>query len=127
MEDVKIDYDSNKLTVIGNVDPVAIRDKVAGRIKRKVELVSTVAPPKKETPPEKKPAEEKPAEKKPTDEKKDEKKKEEGEKKASPPPPPKEVFNCLYLSFISSNLKKKKQILKGKKFFSHTEKTILKV
>ncbi|KAL1196635.1 Heavy metal-associated isoprenylated plant protein 6 [Cardamine amara subsp. amara] len=97
VEDVKIDYESDKLTVIGNVDPVAIRDKVAERIKRKVELVSPVTPPKKETPPssgEKKPAEEKPAEKKPADEKsgekKEEKKKEEGEKKASPPPPPKE-------------------------------------
>jgi hypothetical protein len=103
VEDVKIDYKSNKLTVIGNVDPVEVRDKVADKIKRPVELVSTVAPPKKETPPssggaEKKPspaAEEKPAEKKPAavekpGEKKEEKKKEEGEKKASPPPPPKE-------------------------------------
>ncbi|KAG7601014.1 Heavy metal-associated isoprenylated plant protein 6 [Arabidopsis thaliana] len=108
VEDVKIDYKSNKLTVIGNVDPVEVRDKVADKIKRPVELVSTVAPPKKETPPssggaEKKPspaAEEKPAEKKPAEkkpaavekpgEKKEEKKKEEGEKKASPPPPPKE-------------------------------------
>ncbi|KAG7549344.1 Heavy metal-associated domain superfamily [Arabidopsis thaliana x Arabidopsis arenosa] len=85
VEDVKIDYKSNKLTVIGNVDPVEVRDKVADKIKRPVELVSTVAPPKKETPPpssggDKKPpaAEEKPAEKK------------EEKKKASPPPPPKE-------------------------------------
>ncbi|EOA20845.1 hypothetical protein CARUB_v10001180mg [Capsella rubella] len=97
VEDVKIDYNANKLTVIGNVDPVAVRDKVADKVKRPVELVSLVAPPpKKETPPsggEKKPAaaEEKPAEKKPAaEEKKEEKKKEEGEKKASPPPPPKE-------------------------------------
>lgn len=105
MEDVNIDYAANKLTVIGNVDPAAVRDKVAERIKRKVELVSTVAP-KKEAPPpsggEKKPADEKPADKKPADEKsgekEDEKKKEEGEKKA-PLAPPKEVIS---LSVISS-------------------------
>ncbi|CAH2074340.1 unnamed protein product [Thlaspi arvense] len=94
VEDVNIDYKANKLTVIGNVDPAAVRDKVADRIKRKVELVST-APPKKEAPPsgggggENKPAVEKPAEKKAADEKPSEKKKEEGEKKA-PPAPPKE-------------------------------------
>lgn len=96
---MNIDYNENKLTVIGNVDPVAVRDKVAERIKRKVEIVSTVAP-KKEAPPppsggEKKSADEKPAEKKPADEKSGEKKaemkKEEGEKK-SPPAPPKEVI-----------------------------------
>ncbi|CAH8385613.1 unnamed protein product [Eruca vesicaria subsp. sativa] len=98
VEDVKIDYKADKLTVIGNVDPTAVRDKVAERIKRKVEIVSTVAP-KKEAPPpsggEKKVADEKPAEKKPADEKpagekKVEKKNDEGEKKASPPAPPKE-------------------------------------
>jgi copper chaperone CopZ len=99
VEDVNIDYAANKLTVIGNVDPAAVRDKVAERIKRKVELVSTVAPKKVAPPPsggEKKPADEKPAEKKPaadekSGEKKEEKKKEEGEKKAPPAPaPPKE-------------------------------------
>ncbi|XP_010423725.1 PREDICTED: heavy metal-associated isoprenylated plant protein 3 [Camelina sativa] len=97
VKDVEIDYKGNKLTVVGNVDPVAVRDKVADKIKRPVELVSTVAPPKKEAPPppsggeKKPPAEEKPAEKKPAaDEKKEEKKKDEGDKKASPPPPPKE-------------------------------------
>ncbi|KFK24796.1 hypothetical protein AALP_AA8G026000 [Arabis alpina] len=91
VEDVSIDYKGDKLTVIGNVDPVAVRDKVAERIKRKVELVSTVTPPKKEaTPPppsgggEKKSVDEKPAEKKVVA---DEKKTEEGEKKASPAPP----------------------------------------
>uniref|UniRef100_A0A1J3CHG8 Heavy metal-associated isoprenylated plant protein 26 n=1 Tax=Noccaea caerulescens TaxID=107243 RepID=A0A1J3CHG8_NOCCA len=96
VEDANIDYAANKLTVIGNVDPAAVRDKVAERIKRKVELVSTVAPKKEALPPsggEKKPADEKPADKKPADEKsgekKDEKKKEEGEKKA-PLAPPKE-------------------------------------
>ncbi|KAL0874970.1 hypothetical protein Bca101_024675 [Brassica carinata] len=95
VEDVKIDYKADKLTVIGNVDPTVVRDKVAERIKRKVEIVSSVAP-KKEAPPpsggEKKPADEKPAEKKPADEKpagekKVEKKNDEGEKKAPPPPP----------------------------------------
>ncbi|CAH8313087.1 unnamed protein product [Eruca vesicaria subsp. sativa] len=97
VEDVQIDYKDNKMTVVGNVDAAAVRDKVAERIKRKVEIVS----PKKETPPppsgdgEKKPEDEKPAaEKKPAGEGKDEKKKkEEGEKTAPPPPapaPPKE-------------------------------------
>ncbi|KAL0736694.1 hypothetical protein Bca4012_012904 [Brassica carinata] len=88
VDDVKIDYKADKLTVIGNVDPAAVRDKVADRIKRTVEIVSAVAP-KKESPPpppggEKKAADEKPAELKPADEKK----KDEGEKKA--PSPPKE-------------------------------------
>ncbi|KAL0708922.1 hypothetical protein Bca4012_015900 [Brassica carinata] len=94
VEDVKIDYKDNKMTVVGNVDAEAVRDKVAERIKRKVEIVS----PKKEAPPppppsggEKKPADEKPAEKKPSGEGKDEKKKEAGEKTAPPPlAPPKE-------------------------------------
>ncbi|CDY44364.1 BnaC02g03130D [Brassica napus] len=100
VEDVKIDYKADKLTVVGNVDPTAVRDKVVERMKRKVEIVSTVAP-KKEAPPppsgdEKKVVEEKPAEKKPADEKPDgekkvEMKKDEGEKKApSPHGPPKE-------------------------------------
>lgn len=104
MEDVQIDYKDNKMTVVGNVDAEAVRDKVAGRIKRKVEIVS----PKKESPPppppggEKKVADEKPAEKKPADEKpagdkKEEKKKDEGAKTAPPPAPPKEV---IALSFF---------------------------
>ena len=59
VEDVTIDYKADELTVIGNVDPAAVRDKVADKIKRKVEIVSTLAP-----------------------------KKEEGEKKATTPPPP---------------------------------------
>ncbi|KAH0908010.1 hypothetical protein HID58_039837, partial [Brassica napus] len=58
VEDVEIDYKADELTVIGNVDPAAVRDKVADRIKRKVEILSTLAP-----------------------------KKEEAEKKATPPPP----------------------------------------
>ncbi|CAG7878777.1 unnamed protein product [Brassica rapa] len=97
VEDVKIDYKDNKMTVVGNVDAEAVRDKVAERIKRKVEIVS----PKKEAPPpppsggEKKVSDEKPAQKKPADEKpagdkKEEKKKEEGAKTAPPPAPPKE-------------------------------------
>ncbi|CAN7037262.1 hypothetical protein IGI04_004337 [Brassica rapa subsp. trilocularis] len=99
VEDVNIDYKADKLTVVGNVDPSAVRDKVAERMKRKVEIVSTVAP-KKEAPPpsggekkvvEEKPAEKKPADEKPAGEKKVEMKKDEGEKKApSPPAPPKE-------------------------------------
>ncbi|KAF2538514.1 hypothetical protein F2Q70_00006793 [Brassica cretica] len=50
VEDVTIDYKADELTVIGNVDPAAVRDKVADKIKRKVEIVSTLAP-KKATPP----------------------------------------------------------------------------
>ncbi|KAF8118906.1 hypothetical protein N665_0002s0208 [Sinapis alba] len=91
VEDVTIDYKDNKMTVVGNVDAEAVRDKVAERIKRKVDIVS----PKKETPPPPPPpsgGENKPADEKPAGEGKDEKKKkEEGEKTAPPPPaPPKE-------------------------------------
>lgn len=46
-----IDYKADKLTVIGNVDPAAVRDKVADRIKRKVEIVSKEEGEKKATPP----------------------------------------------------------------------------
>ncbi|CAF2362259.1 unnamed protein product [Brassica napus] len=66
VEDVEIDYKADELTVIGNVDPAAVRDKVADRIKRKVEILSTLAPKKEAL----------------TDEKK---KEEEEEKKAIPP------------------------------------------
>ncbi|XP_010543411.1 PREDICTED: heavy metal-associated isoprenylated plant protein 3 [Tarenaya hassleriana] len=78
VKDVKIDYGANKLT--------GIRDRVAEKTKRKVELLSPA--PKSGGGGEKKPAEEKPGEKKPAEEKKEEKKKGEDEKK---PPPPKET------------------------------------
>ncbi|KAF8088575.1 hypothetical protein N665_0536s0024 [Sinapis alba] len=81
VEDVEIDYKADKLTVIGNIDPAAVRDKVADKIKRKVEIVSAVAPTKKEAPPPPTGVEKKAA---------DEKKKDEGEKKAHPPPAPPE-------------------------------------
>ncbi|CAH8379624.1 unnamed protein product [Eruca vesicaria subsp. sativa] len=90
VEDVMIDYKGDKLTVIGNVDPTAVRDKVADKIKRKVDIVSAVAP-KKEAPP---PSPSSGGEKKVADEKPAEKKKDEGEKKA-PPSPPKESMVVL--------------------------------
>ncbi|GAA0153897.1 hypothetical protein LIER_12025 [Lithospermum erythrorhizon] len=40
VQDVKADASSNKLTVKGNVDPIWLRDKVATKTKKKVELVS---------------------------------------------------------------------------------------
>ncbi|XP_010558173.1 PREDICTED: heavy metal-associated isoprenylated plant protein 3-like isoform X3 [Tarenaya hassleriana] len=81
VDDVKIDYGANRLTVIGDVDPAKIRDRVAEKTKRKVELVSP-APKKDGGGGEKKPADENSGEKK-------EGKKEEDEKK--PPAPPKEA------------------------------------
>lgn len=67
MEDVKADISANKLTVIGKVDPATVRDKLANKTKKKVELLSPQ--PKKDAagdkPPEKKPEEKKPEDKKP--------------------------------------------------------------
>lgn len=40
VEDVKADISNNKLTVIGKVDPTEVRDKLAEKTKKKVELVS---------------------------------------------------------------------------------------
>ncbi|KAK7285018.1 hypothetical protein RJT34_19774 [Clitoria ternatea] len=75
VEDVKTDLSGNKITVIGKVDPAKVRDKLAEKTKKKVELVS--APPKKDAagdkPPEKKPEEKKSDEKKPEDKKPEEK------------------------------------------------------
>lgn len=69
VEKVKTDYEANKLTVTGNVDPAALRDRVAYKTKKKVELVSPQ--PKKEGGDKK--AEEKP-EKKAEEKKGDDKK-----------------------------------------------------
>ncbi|KAK4348487.1 hypothetical protein RND71_031242 [Anisodus tanguticus] len=46
VEEVKADCESGKLTVKGNVDPTWLKDKVASKTKKKVELVSP--PPKKD-------------------------------------------------------------------------------
>lgn len=73
MEDVKADTPNNKLTVIGKVDPHKVRDKLAEKIKKKVELVSSPQP-KKDDPA----AADKPQEKKNHDE---EKKKPDEDKK----------------------------------------------
>ncbi|XP_043703772.1 heavy metal-associated isoprenylated plant protein 3-like isoform X2 [Telopea speciosissima] len=40
VEDVKADFSSNKLTVIGKVDPVKIRERIEQKTKKKVELIS---------------------------------------------------------------------------------------
>ncbi|KAJ4882347.1 Heavy metal transport/detoxification superfamily protein [Raphanus sativus] len=83
VEDVKIDYKADKLTVIGYVDPTAVRDKVADRIKRTVEIVSAVAPKKEAPPPPPPPSPPSGGEKKAAD---DEKKKDEAEQKTPSPP-----------------------------------------
>ncbi|XP_010253988.1 PREDICTED: heavy metal-associated isoprenylated plant protein 3-like [Nelumbo nucifera] len=69
VEDVKGDSSNNKLTVVGKVDPLKLRERVEQKTKKKVELISPI--PKKE---DKKPAEGKKEEKK-------EEKKEDGKKK----------------------------------------------
>ncbi|CAJ1892608.1 unnamed protein product [Sphenostylis stenocarpa] len=75
VEDVKADLLGNKLTVIGKVDPALVRDKLADKTKKKVEIISPQ--PKKESavggkPPEKNTKEET-TEKKPADKKTEEK------------------------------------------------------
>ncbi|KAJ7976920.1 Heavy metal-associated isoprenylated plant protein [Quillaja saponaria] len=72
VEDVKTDMSANKLTVIGRVDPTKIQEKLAGKTKKKVDLVSPQ--PKKDAGGDKKPDEK--SEKK-SDEKKAEDKKPE--------------------------------------------------
>ena len=57
VETVKADLSSNKVTVTGKLDAEKLRDKIAERTKKKVDIIS--APPKKEAaatenPPEKK-------------------------------------------------------------------------
>ncbi|XWS43560.1 hypothetical protein CRYUN_Cryun16bG0114500 [Craigia yunnanensis] len=72
VEDVKTDCGANKVTVIGKVDPAKVRDRLAEKTKKKVDLISPQ--PKKDAAPaaaaagsgDKKPdAEKKPEEKKP--------------------------------------------------------------
>ncbi|XVE96622.1 hypothetical protein REPUB_Repub02eG0238500 [Reevesia pubescens] len=72
VEDVKTDCEANKLTVIGKLDPAKVRDRLAQKTKKKVDLISPQ--PKKDAAPaaaasgggDKKPdAEKKPEEKKP--------------------------------------------------------------
>jgi len=72
VEEVKADTPNNKLTVIGKVDPHKVRDKLAEKIKKKVELVSSPQP-KKEAAVADKPQENK----KPDEDKKPEEKKPE--------------------------------------------------
>ena len=47
MENAKADSDTNKVTVVGKVDPSMLREKLEQKMKKKVELVSP-APPKKD-------------------------------------------------------------------------------
>ncbi|KAH6819792.1 Heavy metal transport/detoxification superfamily protein [Perilla frutescens var. hirtella] len=71
VEKVKADCDANKLTVTGNVDPAALRERVEYKTKKKVELVSPQ--PKKDGGGGDKKADEK-TEKKPEEKKADDKK-----------------------------------------------------
>jgi len=103
VEDVRADLLGNKLTVIGKVDSAAVRDKLADKTRKKVEIISPQ--PKKDSgaaskPPEKKVEEKKTEEKKPADKKTEEK-------------PPKQVrcFNSSFLAFsntVSGALTKQK-------------------
>lgn len=79
MEDVKADLSGNKLTVIGKVDPTKVRDKLAEKTNKNVELVSS--PPKKDAAGDKPPPEKKPEEKPKTEEKKPEEEKTKPEEK----------------------------------------------
>lgn len=75
VEKVKADCDANKLTVTGNVDAAALRERVEYKTKKKVELISPQ--PKKDggaAPAGDKKADEKPAEKKAEEKKSDDKK-----------------------------------------------------
>ncbi|KAK8561931.1 hypothetical protein V6N13_148930 [Hibiscus sabdariffa] len=64
VEDVKTDSGANKLTVIGKIDPAIIRDRLAEKTKKKVDLISP-QPKKDAAAGDKKPeAEKKPEEKK---------------------------------------------------------------
>ncbi|KAL1313742.1 hypothetical protein HN51_040354 [Arachis hypogaea] len=74
VEDVKADISSNKLTVFGKVDPASVRDRLAEKTNKKVELLSPQ--PKKDfpaadnkPPPEKKSDDKKPEAKKPEEKK----------------------------------------------------------
>lgn len=37
---MKVDYNTNKVTVVGNVDPIKLREKIEEKTKKKVELIS---------------------------------------------------------------------------------------
>lgn len=73
VETVKADLSANKVTVTGKMDAGKLRDKLAEKTKKKVDIISPQ--PKKEDaaaaekPPEKKPEEKKPEEKKPEENK----------------------------------------------------------
>ena len=77
VESVKADVSSNKLTVFGKVDPAKVREQLAAKIKKKVDLVSGPQPKKEAGGGDKKPDEksEKKTEEKKPDEKKPEDKK----------------------------------------------------
>lgn len=84
VEDVKADISVNKLTVIGKVDAIKVRDKLADKIKKNVEILSspakkdaTATPTVTDKPPEKKSDEKKSEEKKSEEKKPEDKKPEE--------------------------------------------------
>lgn len=84
VEDVKADTAGNKLTIIGKVDPTKVRDKLAEKIKKNVELV--FSPPKKDAAVDKPP----PGKNKP-----DEEEKKKPEEKKVEEKPPKQVRNFV--------------------------------
>lgn len=45
---MKLDFGGGKLTVVGKVDPTKLRDRVAAKTGKKVDLVSPANPPKKD-------------------------------------------------------------------------------
>lgn len=48
MEDTKVDSDANKVTIIGKVEPSKLRERLAEKTKKKVDLISP-QPSKKDT------------------------------------------------------------------------------
>ncbi|KAL8152854.1 hypothetical protein V2J09_010614 [Rumex salicifolius] len=88
VDSVKADYTSNKVTVVGKVDPTVVKEKVEEKIKKKVELLSP-QPPKKDKDggaPAAAPADAKKSEEKAPEKKPDEPKKAEEKKPKEPPP-----------------------------------------
>ncbi|XP_010531601.1 PREDICTED: heavy metal-associated isoprenylated plant protein 3, partial [Tarenaya hassleriana] len=81
VKDVTADCGGNKLTVVGKIDPVKVREKLVEKTKRKVELLSPLPPPKTNS-----------GEEKTAAEKSDKK---DGGDKAAAAPPPKEATVVL--------------------------------
>lgn len=100
MEDVKPDTAGNKLTVIGKVDPIKVRDKLAEKIKKNVELVSS--------PPTKAAAVDKPPPAKIKHDEEEEKKKKKPDEKKAEEKQPKQVRISLPFSIRCTVTKRKR-------------------